>query len=293
MSVPLATTADTSSDHGDRREVVIDVRQVHFRYGPELPEVLRSVDFQVRRGEFVALLGQNGAGKTTLAKHLNGLNQPTSGEVRVGGQPVAGRPLAEISRVIGYCYQNPDHQIFSSTVAKEVAFGPSNLGFTAEETERLVTEALDLVGIPQLRSAHPSALGRGQRQLVAVASILAMDPQVLVIDEPTTGMDRVGSMRAMGLLNQWAQQGRTILVITHDMDLVSEFIDRSVVMAGGRVLADGPTQEVFRDDDVLRGAHLLAPAPVRISDALAQYRVSRARSVEQAADNVVRAMERS
>lgn len=274
----------------DTREVVIEVRDVHFRYAPELPEVLSGVDLRVRRGEFVALLGQNGAGKTTLAKHLNGLNTPTSGQVLIGGRPVVGRPLAEISRTIGYCYQNPDHQIFSSTVAKEVAFGPSNLGFDSAETERLVSEALELVGLPHLREAHPSALGRGQRQLVAVAAILAMDPKVLVIDEPTTGMDRVGAMRAMGLLNEWALQGRTILVITHDMDVVSEFIERSVVMAGGRVLADGPTQDVFRDVDVLREAHLVTPAPIRISDALQPYGVTRACSIRQAAENVVRSL---
>lgn len=265
---------------------VIEVQDVHFSYAPGLPEALRGVSLAVRRGEFVALLGQNGAGKTTLAKHLNGLHKPTSGEVFVGGKPVGKQSLSALAKTVGYCYQNPDHQIFSSSVEKEVAFGPHNLGYSNSEVDRLVTDALELVGISDLRQAHPFVLGRGQRQLVAVASVLAMDPKLLVIDEPTTGMDQTGAMRAMGLLSSWAAEGRTILVITHDMDLVSEFIERSVVMAGGRILADGPTQDVLRDQAVLDAAHLRAPAPVVISDRLRGH-IPRARSIAEAADNVV------
>lgn len=270
---------------------VIDIRDLHFSYGPGLPEVLKGIDLQVRSGEFVALLGQNGAGKTTLAKHLNGLHHPTSGEVLLAGQPVYKQSLSAVARSVGYCYQNPDHQIFSSTVHKEVAFGPSNLGFSPPEVEALVTHALDLVGIEPLRNAHPFTLGRGQRQLVAVASILAMDPKVLVIDEPTTGMDRAGAIASMTLLSRWAGEGRTIVVITHDMDVVSEFIDRSIVMAGGRILADGPTQEVFRQAGVLAEAHLAAPAPVTISDRLQPYGVPRATSISAVAQQVVWTLE--
>lgn len=266
---------------------VIDIRDLHFSYGPGLPEVLKGIDLQVRSGEFVALLGQNGAGKTTLAKHLNGLHHPTSGEVLLAGRSVSKQTLSTVARSVGYCYQNPDHQIFSSTVAKEVAFGPSNLGFNPTEVEALVAQALELVGISSLRDSHPFTLGRGQRQLVAVASILAMDPKVLVIDEPTTGMDRAGAIASMTLLSRWAGEGRTILVITHDMDVVSEFIERSIVMAAGKVLADGPTQEVFRQSKILAEAHLVAPAPVTISDRLRAHGVARATSISAAASEVV------
>jgi energy-coupling factor transporter ATP-binding protein EcfA2 len=271
-------------------EPVIDVRDLHFSYGPGLPEVLRGVNLQVRQGEFVALLGQNGAGKTTLAKHFNGLHQPTSGQVIVAGKPVSEQPLSMLARSVGYCYQNPDHQIFSSSVVKEIGFGPTNLGYSSAEVDALVEDALELTGIADLKNAHPFTLGRGQRQLVAVASILAMDPRLLVIDEPTTGMDRNGAMRAMGLLSKWAGEGRTILVITHDMDLVSEFIDRSLVMAGGKILADGATQDVFRNTAVLEKAHLRAPAPIAISDRLNAY-VDRARSITNAADQLAAAYE--
>ncbi|WP_417554912.1 energy-coupling factor ABC transporter ATP-binding protein [Microbacterium sp.] len=267
---------------------VVEVSGLRFRY-PDGPEVLKGVDFTVHAGEFVALLGQNGAGKTTLAKHLNGLNLPTSGTVRILGKDVAGQPLAQLARQVGYCYQNPDHQIFSSSVAKEVAFGPTNLGYSKDRVEELVEHAFEVVGIGDLRDAHPFALGRGHRQLVAVASIIAMDPQVLVIDEPTTGMDRHGGMRAMELLARWASEGRTILAITHDMDLVSEFIDRSVVMAGGEILADGPTQEVFRDSAVLERAHLKAPAPVLAGARLEDVGVVPGRSIREIAANIAAA----
>jgi cobalt transport protein ATP-binding subunit len=266
---------------------IVEVRNLHFSYGPGLPEVLRGVDLTVRRGEFVALLGQNGAGKTTLAKHFNGLHKPTGGSVEVGGRPVARQTLAEVARTVGYCYQNPDHQIFSASVEKEVGFGPSNLGYPPDTVASLVDDALALVGLTHLRKAHPFSLGRGQRQLVAVASVLAMNPPMLVIDEPTTGMDRTGSTRIMELLSRWASDGRSIIAITHDMDIVSEYIPRSVVMTDGQIVADGPTQDVFREAPVLRRAHLVAPAPVIISDRLQAFGVGRARSIADAAQQIV------
>jgi energy-coupling factor transporter ATP-binding protein EcfA2 len=267
-------------------EPILEARDVRFSYGAGLPDVLRGVDLTVRRNEMVALLGQNGAGKTTLAKHFNGLNVPTSGTVAVDGRPVTRRAMAEVARTVGFCYQNPDHQIFSSTVEKEVAFGPSNVGYSADEVSTLVDGALGLVGLDGLRKAHPFSLGRGQRQLVAVASVLAMNPPVLVIDEPTTGMDRVGSTRIMELLAQWATDGRAIVAITHDMDIVCEYIARSVVMSDGEVIADGPTDDVFRDAAVLRRAHLVAPAPVVVSNRLAPYGLRPARSLSDAAGQI-------
>lgn len=265
---------------------IIDVTDVHFSYGPGLPEVLRGVNLSIQRGEFVAILGQNGAGKTTLAKHFNGLNKATLGKVNIAGQPVEDQPLAVIARMVGYCYQNPDHQIFSSSVVKEVGFGPGNLGYPPEQVTSLVENALELVGLTTLRDAHPFSLGRGQRQLVAVASVLAMDPPVLVIDEPTTGMDRRGSAAIMELLSQWASDGRSIISITHDMDIVAEYIPRSIVMSGGEIIADGPTQKVFRDQAALSRAHLVAPAAVVVSDRLAPYGVKPARSIDDAVQQV-------
>jgi energy-coupling factor transporter ATP-binding protein EcfA2 len=265
---------------------LIDVRDVEFRYTPASEPVLRGINLTIKHGEFVALLGQNGAGKTTLAKHFNGLLVPSSGQVMVGGRPTAEMSLTELARQVGYCYQNPDHQIFAPTVEKEVRFGPDNLGLPEAEAAALADRALALVGLTAAREMNPFVLGRGQRQLLAVASIVAMDPPALVVDEPTTGMDLAGAQRIMRLLASWAADGRTIIVITHDMDVVAEFIPRAVVMAHGQVLADGGTQDVLRRDDVLREARLLAPAAITLSDQLSHLGVGRCGTVTAVAEHL-------
>ncbi|MBA2528981.1 MAG: ATP-binding cassette domain-containing protein [Euzebyales bacterium] len=264
----------------------IEVRNLDFRYQPHLGPVLRGVDLRVERGDFVALLGQNGAGKTTLAKHFNGLLRPSAGEVLVDGKATTRQKLDKLARSVGYCYQNPDHQIFSATVEKEVRFGPHNLGVRGEALNSAANEALELVGLSDQRTAHPFSLGRGQRQLLAVASVLAMGPPILVVDEPTTGMDHIGAQRIMDLLASWNRDGRTILVITHDMDIVAEYVPRSVVMTGGRVIADGPTVDVLRERDVLTAARLQAPGAVRMSDALADSGITPCTTVAGLADQV-------
>jgi energy-coupling factor transporter ATP-binding protein EcfA2 len=264
-------------------EPLIDVRGVEFRYSPQSTPVLRGVDLRIDRGEFVALLGQNGAGKTTLAKHFNGLLRPTAGEVRIGGRRSTDLSLTELARQVGYCYQNPDHQIFAPTVAKEVRFGPENLGLPEAEVDALADRALELVGLADKRELNPFVLGRGQRQLLAVASIIAMDPPVLVVDEPTTGMDLAGAERIMSLLASWAADGRTIVAITHDMDVVAEFIPRAVVMAHGNVLADGDTHDVLRRADLLPEARLHAPAAITLSDQLSHLGVGRRGTVSAVA----------
>jgi energy-coupling factor transporter ATP-binding protein EcfA2 len=263
---------------------LIDVRDVEFRYTPASESVLRGINLTINHGEFVALLGQNGAGKTTLAKHFNGLLAPSRGQVMVGGRPTTEMSLTELARQVGYCYQNPDHQIFAPTVEKEVRFGPDNLGLPEAEAAALADRALALVGLTAAREMNPFVLGRGQRQLLAVASIVAMDPPALVVDEPTTGMDLAGAQRIMRLLASWAADGRTIIVITHDMDMVAEFIPRAVVTAHGQVLADGDTQDVLRRDDVLREARLLAPAAITLSDQLSHLAVGRCGTVTAVAE---------
>ena len=272
-------------------ESVIDVRGVSFRYQSHLPWVLHGVDLDIRRGDFVAMLGQNGAGKTTLAKHFNGLLLPTEGDVVVNGSSTRGQKLDRLSRNVGYCYQNPDHQIFSATVEKEIRFGPENLGLRGDELQEAVEHALELVGLSGQRRAHPFSLGRGQRQLLAVASVLAMGAPALVVDEPTTGMDHQGATAIMQLLAQWNEQGRTIVVITHDMDVVAEFVPRSVVMAQGEVVADGPTLDVLRDPDTLRVARLQAPPPVWMSQQLLPVGMRVCGTVRELADQIIEAVE--
>lgn len=255
----------------DRDLEAIEVEGISFRYTPNGPVVLREIDVRIMRGEFVALIGQNGAGKTTLAKHFNGLLKPTDGRVRVMGLETRGASVAELARAVGYVYQNPDHQIFAQKVRTEVAFGPRNLGLSAAEVEVRTTEALKLVGLLDRADSYAFSLGRGQRQKLAVASVLAMAPPILVVDEPTTGLDQQGARGILDLLSRWNADGRTIVVITHDMNLVAERVPRTIVVGGGRILADASTRTVLSDTDLLRKAFLRPPQITRVAQRLGAH----------------------
>lgn len=254
-------------------DVVVQTENVKFRYSEEGPFALKGVDLTVHRGEFVALVGQNGAGKTTLAKHFNGLLLPTEGRVTINGVDTKDASVEKLAKLVGYCYQNPDHQIFASTVRAEVAFGPKNLGMNAEEVEEAVVRATTLVGLDDRLDTPPYVLGRGERQKLAVASILAMNSPLLIVDEPTTGMDLRGSRSIMRLLRKWYEDGQTIIVITHDMNIVAEFVPTTVVMAQGRVLAKRPTREIMTDQDLLAQADLRPPQVTRLAAKLSAYGV--------------------
>jgi energy-coupling factor transporter ATP-binding protein EcfA2 len=236
--------------------------------------VLHEVSLRIDQGDFVALIGQNGAGKTTLAKHFNGLLKPTSGRVHAMGIDTKNANIATLARTVGYVYQNPDHQIFAQKVRTEVAFGPRNLSHDQDEVERRVVEALALVGLTEHADDYAFSLGRGQRQMLAVASVLAMRPPTLVVDEPTTGLDRKGARAILDLLSTWNANGQTIVVITHDMTLVAERVPRTVVVSGGRIIADGPTREVLSNADLLASAFLRPPQVTRIAQRLAAFGVS-------------------
>lgn len=252
----------------------IEVDDVRFRYSPSAPEVLHGVSLRIGQGEYVALIGQNGGGKTTLAKHFNGLLKPVSGTVRTMGSDTRAASVAQLARTVGYVYQNPDHQIFAQKVRTEVAFGPANLKLRPDEVERRVNEALDLVGLRELADDFAFSLGRGLRQKLAVASVLAMAPPVLVVDEPTTGLDLQGSRSILDLLGRWNEDGRTIVVVTHDLALVAERVPRTVVIADGRIVADGPTRRVLSDAAVLGRAFLRPPQVTRVAQRLAEFGVA-------------------
>ena len=252
----------------------IEVGDVRFRYSPSGPEVLHGVSLSIGPGEYVALIGQNGGGKTTLAKHFNGLLKPVSGTVRTIGMDTRTASVAQLARTVGYVYQNPDHQIFAQKVRTEVAFGPANLKLRPDEIERRVNEALDLVGLRELADDFAFSLGRGLRQKLAVASVLAMAPPVLVVDEPTTGLDLQGSRSILDLLGRWNEDGRTIVVVTHDLALVAERVPRTVVIADGRIVADGPTRRVLSDSAVLGRAFLRPPQVTRVAQRLTEFGVA-------------------
>jgi energy-coupling factor transport system ATP-binding protein len=245
-----------------RRAPLLEVRDLCHRY-PNGYEALAGVSLGIRRGEFVALIGRNGSGKTTLAKHLNGLLAPTAGEVTLAGRCVAGLPLEELAQHVGYVFQDPDHQLFAATVAEEVAFGPRNVGLPPVEVEARVAEALAAVGLAE-RDADPFLLDKGVRQRLAVAAVLALRPEVLVLDEPTTGLDAAEQQRMMVLLERLHAAGHTIVVITHTPWVIAEHAERVVLLAGGRLRFDGPTRAFFADEALVEAAAFRAPEVTRL-----------------------------
>jgi energy-coupling factor transport system ATP-binding protein len=222
----------------------IELRGLRHTY-PDGTEALRGVDLAIEPGEAVAIVGQNGSGKTTLAKHLVRILGPSRGSVHVGGFDLAGRTIAEAARTVGFVFQDPDRQLFSRSVESETAFGPRNLGLAEGDVRRLVAEALATVGLVERATENPYDLGQSDRKLVALASVLAMDPSILVLDEPTTGQDAPGIARLGGIVDAWSGAGRTVIAITHDMEFAARHFRRVVVMRGGEVVADGPPATVL------------------------------------------------
>jgi energy-coupling factor transporter ATP-binding protein EcfA2 len=257
----------------DSVQPIIEVQDLWHQYDDQKDWVLQDVDLQIHRGEFLAIIGQNGAGKTTLVKHFNGILTPVEGKVLVGGRDTREVPLEEMVTQVGYCYQNPDHQIFNLTVRKELEFGLRNLAVPEDEIERRIQTVLQTVELEGYEEEYPFALGRGQRQKLAVGTILAMNPPVMIIDEPTTGMDWRGGVQMMNLIKELHEAGHTIVMITHDMRIVTSYASRVVVMAQGKILADGTPKKVFVQTDVLRQAFLEAPQISRIAQALAEFGV--------------------
>ena len=215
---------------------------VHYTY-PGGHEALRGVSFLITHGEKVALLGSNGAGKSTLLLHTDGLLMPTSGEVNVGDVPVTKKTLPLIRQSVGMVFQNPDDQLFMPSVEEDVAFGPANMNLPREEIERRVDEALRAVGMEKLRHRSPMQLSGGQKRRAAIASVLSMEPSILVMDEPTSDLDLAGRRGLIDILKGFSH---TCLIATHDLDMARELCPRSLLLSGGRIIADGPTEEIIR-----------------------------------------------
>jgi energy-coupling factor transporter ATP-binding protein EcfA2 len=237
---------------------LIEVSGLSYTYR-DGTRALSDVDLTIRQGEFVALAGPNGSGKTTLAKHLNRLLEPTSGEVTVAGRPTRAQSHRQLAEKIGYVFQNPDHQIFADTIATEVAFGPRNAGLPGPEVGARVAEALEAVGLRGREGEDPFALTKGERQRVAVASMLAARPETMVFDEPTTGLDYRESRGMMDLIRDLHRAGHTIIIITHTMWVICEYADRLVLMREGRIIADAAVREAMGRPDLLAQASLTAP----------------------------------
>jgi energy-coupling factor transport system ATP-binding protein len=243
----------------------VRVENLRHRYDAKI-EALRGVSLHFAAGEAVAIIGQNGSGKTTLAKHLNGLLRPTHGRVLVGGTDVAERSVSAIASDVGFVFQSPDDQLFERSVRREVDFGPRNLDFDLATRDRLVEAALAAVDLSGSATTNPYDLDLSQRKLVALASVLAMDPAVVVLDEPTTGQDRPGIRRVGDVVDALRAAGRTVVAITHDMEFAAAHFDRIVVMRQGEVVLDGPPAAVFdaANESMLGTAGVAPPLAARV-----------------------------
>jgi energy-coupling factor transport system ATP-binding protein len=254
----------------ERRVPELRLESVSHVYPAGEVRALDDVSLAVRPGERLALIGQNGSGKTTLVRHLNGLLRPTSGRVLVDGRDAAERTVAQLARDVGLVFQDPDRQIFAGSVRAEVEFGPRNVGIRGERLHQAVNESLAAVGLTDAARTNPYDLGASRRKLLALASVLAMQTPVLVLDEPTTGQDVAGIERVRGVLAAAQAAGRSVIAISHDMEFVAAEFERVVVMGGGRILADGTPAAVFAPSgwDLLRSTYLEPPLAARLGQRL-------------------------
>ncbi len=241
-------------------EPFVVAEHVTFRY-PDGTVALRDINLKLSEGDFVALIGQNGSGKTTLSKCLNGLFKPTEGRIVVDGLDTRYTSITKMAVRVGYVFQNPDHQLFNSTVWDEIAYGPRNIQLPKAEVEERVLEAAEVVGLDKSYfEQHPFFLPKGLRQRVAIASILALRPHMIIVDEPTTGQDVKQSLEIMDFLTRLHdERGHIIIIITHDMPIVARYAKRTVLMAHSQILADGPTRAVFAQTDILAEAFVEPP----------------------------------
>lgn len=242
---------------------MIEAEDVHFTY-PNGVEALMGVSLTIHDGEFIAIMGQNGAGKTTLVKHFNGLLKPTMGKVLVDEVETTKVSIATLARNVGFVFQNPDHQLFSETVEEEIAFGLKNFGFKEEVIEQRVTWALNLLALTQYKETSPFMLSGGERKRVALASVLAWDPKILILDEPTIGQDYQQKEKLRQLILQMTTQRRTIIIVTHDVEFVAECNPRVLLMQGGKIVADGEAKKILTNPEALNQASIVAPQIAQI-----------------------------
>ncbi|QQG48668.1 MAG: ABC transporter ATP-binding protein [archaeon] len=232
-------------------------------------KALDSVSLAVSPGETVAIVGENGAGKTTLVKHVTGLLKPTEGSVLVDGRDTREQSTAQLSRKVGVAFQNPDHQLFSETVEKEMAFALQNFGFPQGSVEKRITRGLGLFGLEQYRNVSPLVLSGGEKKRLTLACILAWDPEVVILDEPTVGQDAIQKEKLAGTIRMLSSAGKTVIVVSHDIEFLWPMQPRVVVMKRGRVVADGPAKAVMLQKELLDSARVVQPQLVALFEELA------------------------
>ncbi len=246
---------------------MIEVRDIYYSY-PSGIQALSGVTLTIRDKEFIAIMGENGAGKSTLVKHFNGILKPSKGDILVDGLPTTKASVAQLSRNVGLVFQNPDHQLFSETVEEEVAFGLRNFGFDEKEIEEQTTWVLNLLDLTRYRKASPFVLSGGERKRVALASVLVWNPKVVVLDEPTVGQDYSQKERLRQFVLDVNEQGRTVVMVTHDVEFVADCSPRVVVMSKGQIVADGRAIDILTDPELLSKASILPPQVTQLLEKL-------------------------
>ena len=234
---------------------VLEFRGVCFSYNSTAN--VKDLNVRVERGDFIAVIGSNGAGKSTFSKLCNGLLRPSAGDVFVLGEDARRKKVSDLARHIGFLFQNPDHQICCGTVAEEIAFSLKNNGIEKDEIERRVERTIQEFGFDP--KVEPYSMSRGQRQRLCLACLIALDPEMLVLDEPTTGLDYRECMEVMGRVRELNEKGTTVVMVCHDMEVVLDFAKSVIVMDRGKILAQGSTRDVLGDSGLLERARLLQP----------------------------------
>jgi energy-coupling factor transport system ATP-binding protein len=237
---------------------MIEVKHVTYTY-PNGYTALRNVSLTIQEGDFIAIMGENGAGKTTLIKHFNGLLKPAKGHVTVDSKDTRTVSVASLSKLVGIVFQNPDHQLFSETVRSEVAFALRNFGFDEETVERRVNRILGMLDLSEYAEKSPFALSGGERKRVALASVLSWDPKYVVLDEPTIGQDYRQKERLRMILQQLLSQGKSVIMVSHDVEFVADCKPNIVLMAGGRVIGGGAAEEVLTNPGLLEKCSIIMP----------------------------------
>lgn len=248
---------------------MLKVKDVFYSYD-DGTTALNGINLEVKKGEIVALLGKNGAGKSTLFLQFNGILRPDSGEIFIEGKPLKynKKSLVNARQKVGIVFQNPDDQIFAPTVEEDVAFGPLNLKLPIDEVKKRVTDALRRVGMEGFEKKAPHYLSGGQKKRVAIAGILAMKPEIMILDEPMAGLDPVGAAKIINLLKELNEEGITILISTHDVNIIQDYVDKIFVINDGEIIGDGCPEDIFSKKNLLKKAHLKLPIIARLFEKL-------------------------
>ena len=246
-------------------DIHLETKNLTFTY-PDGTEALKNVNLQIKKGEKIAIMGHNGEGKSTLFSHFNGLTEPTSGHVEVDGEKIVYErdALLKVRQKVGIVFQDPNDQLFAPTVKEDVAFGPMNLGLEYEEIEKRIEESLEMVGMTGFEEKTPHHLSGGQQKRVAIAGIVAMRPDIMILDEPTAGLDPEGVDKVLNILNKLNEEGMSIVISSHDIEMVNEFADKIFVLYNGEIIASGDKHQIFTDKELLKKAHLKAPVTTEI-----------------------------